>query len=61
MTSSKSDYNKNKLELESIVSRIKDESVSIDELVELYKKADKLIKSLKEYLKHAKNTVEHIK
>ncbi len=55
------DYNKNKIELEAIVLKIKDESVGIDELIELYKQADKLIKSLKDYLKQAKNTLEHIK
>ncbi len=45
-------------ELDKIIAKLEDPSTTIDEAIELYKEADQLIKTLKNYLDKAQNDIK---
>ncbi len=50
-------YKQIKAELDEVIACFEAETIDIDEATTKYKKAQKLVKELQEYLAHAKNEV----
>jgi exodeoxyribonuclease VII small subunit len=64
MTKSKStkpDYQSLKTELESVMTKLQDEDLDVDEALSLYQRGLELVQQLDSYLKTAENTVHELK
>lgn len=60
MTTQKT-YKQLQSELDEITEQIQSSELDIDEALKLYKNAQQIIAQLEDYLKNAKNEVEHLK
>ena len=56
----KIDYEKKMKELEEIVSKMEDESTSLDESLLLYQKGNEIIKELESSIKEAESKIKEI-
>ena len=54
-------YQQLQQELDTLLTRLQDDSIDIDEATKIYKKATGLITELKSYLEKAENTISTIK
>lgn len=54
-------YKTIKDELDAVVDKIQASEADIDESIDLYKQAKKLILELESYLENTKNEIEHLK
>ena len=59
MTTKKS-YVQMQTELDDVLAQLQAEGLDIDKALDLYKKGRKLVEQLENYLKTAKNEIEHI-
>lgn len=60
MTKSKQDYQSLNLELETVLAKLQQPDVSIDEAVKLYEQGLKLIDALEAQLEQAENKIEQL-
>lgn len=60
MTKSKQDYQSLNLELETVLAKLQQPDVSIDEAVKLYEQGLKLISALEAQLEQAENKIEQL-
>ncbi len=60
MTTIKS-YTQMQTELDDVLEQLQSDGLDIDKALDLYKKGQKLVEQLENYLKTAKNKIEHIK
>lgn len=58
--SSKKSYQELQSELDSIVSQLQSDEIDVDEAVDKYEQATKIIKELKQYLDTAENTLKQV-
>jgi exodeoxyribonuclease VII small subunit len=59
--SAKPNYQALKNELESVMAKLQDEDLDVDEALSLYQRGLELVKQLDNYLKTAENTVNELK
>ena len=57
----KKSYKQLQTELDSVLSQLQSSELDIDSALNLYKEGQKLVGQLEEYLKSAKNEIEHLK
>ena len=57
----KKSYKQLQAELDEILSKLQSAELDIDEALGLYKQGQSLLKTLEDYLKNAKNEIEHLK
>lgn len=56
-----STYQEMSSQLDKLITELQDGSIDIDEALQKYEKADKLIEEMEKYLKNAENKIEKIK
>lgn len=59
--SAKKSYREHQAELDQVINQLQTAELDIDKALELYKQGEKLVKELENYLKTAKNEIEHLK
>lgn len=59
--SAKTSYKQLQTQLDDTLAQLQSAELGIDKALELYKQGQKLIEQLENYLKNAKNEIEHLK
>ncbi len=57
----KTSYKELQMQLDNTLGQLQSAELDIDKALDLYKQGQKLIKQLEDYLKNAKNEIEHLK
>lgn len=57
----KKTYKDLQTDLDDVLGELQSAELDIDKALDLYKKGQKLIEQLEDYLKNAKNDIEHLK
>lgn len=57
----KASYKQLQTQLDDTLAQLQSAELDIDKALELYKQGQKLIEQLENYLKNAKNEIEHLK
>lgn len=57
----KTSYTELQSQLDSVLAQLQSTELDIDKALDLYKKGQKLIEQLENYLQNAKNEIEHLK